>query len=227
MKAANTALALSGPRHHTDRALPTGRLQPWHTLTGRQHFFLDHDWIHGIGEALPVYRPPLDRKRLFGEPRLGPDGRPEVAVRPLTPHDMGAIHREYQDHLFMLALSRGGRAIWMSPQDAEAIGVTDDDWVEAVTPDGVVVARAVVAHRIPHGTFYTHPARERTAAAPRAETTGGHGGVRDSPPRPILQPSHLVGGYAQLSWAFPGPGPTGNQRDEVTVIRRRSQEVEY
>jgi nitrate reductase alpha subunit len=31
-----------------------------------------------------------------------------------------------------------------------------------------------------------------------------------------------------LSWAFNYLGPTGNQRDEVTVIRRRSsQEVEY
>ena len=32
---------------------------------------------------------------------------------------------------------------------------------------------------------------------------------------------------AQLSFAFNYLGPTGNQRDEVTVIRRRSQNVEY
>jgi nitrate reductase alpha subunit len=37
----------------------------------------------------------------------------------------------------------------------------------------------------------------------------------------------LVGEYAQLSFAFNYLGPTGNQRDEVTVIRRRSQEVTY
>ncbi|MGW1957183.1 molybdopterin-dependent oxidoreductase [Streptomyces sp. NPDC001920] len=237
VKAANSVHALSGTsprwsgsepggRHRTDCAHDTGCPEPWHTLTGRQHFFLDHDWIHEIGEALPVYRPPLDRRQLFGEPRLAPDGRPEVAVRHLTPHDKWAIHQEYQDHLFMLALSRGGRAIWMSPQDAEAIGVADDDRVEAVTRDGVVVARAVVAHRMPHGTVYVQHARERTAAAPRTGATGGHGGVQDSPPRLLLKPSHLVGGYARLSWAFPCPGPTGDQRDEVTVIRR-SQEVEY
>ena len=35
----------------------------------------------------------------------------------------------------------------------------------------------------------------------------------------------MIGGYAQLSFAFNYLGPTGNQRDEVTVIRRRSQEV--
>ena len=36
-----------------------------------------------------------------------------------------------------------------------------------------------------------------------------------------------IGGYAQLSWAFNYLGPAGNQRDEVTVIRRRGQEVRY
>ncbi|MFH0515800.1 nitrate reductase subunit alpha [Streptomyces sp. M41] len=217
----------SGGRRYTAFTLNTEHLKPWHTLTGRQHFFLDHDWIHEIGEALPVYRPPLDMNKLFGEPRLGPDGQREVTVRYLTPHNKWSIHSEYQDNLFMLALSRGGQNIWMSPQDAEAIGVADNDWVEAVNRNGVVVARAVVSHRMPHGTVYMHHAQERTVAVPKSETTGKRGGIHNSLTRLILKPSHLVGGYAQLSWAFNYLGPTGNQRDEVTVIRRRSQEVEY
>jgi nitrate reductase alpha subunit len=45
--------------------------------------------------------------------------------------------------------------------------------------------------------------------------------------RLLIKPSHLIGGYAQLSFAFNYLGPTGNQRDEVTVIRRRNQEVTY
>ncbi|MGW0761065.1 molybdopterin-dependent oxidoreductase [Streptomyces sp. NPDC002814] len=195
--------------------LSTEHLKPWHTLTGRQHFFLDHDWIHELGEVLPVYRPPLDMNRLIGEPRVGPDGQREVTVRYLTPHDMWSLHSEYQDHLFMLALSHGDRHIWMSPQDADAIGVKDDDWTETVDSDGVVVARAVVSHRIPYGTVYMHHAQERTVGVPKTEPT-----------RLLLKPSHLVGGYAQLSWAFDHLGPTGDQRDEVTVLRRRSQGVE-
>ncbi|MDO0937923.1 nitrate reductase subunit alpha [Streptomyces sp. DG2A-72] len=217
----------SGGRRYTAFTLNTEHLKPWHTLTGRQHFFLDHDWIHELGEALPVYRPPLDMNRLFGEPRLGPDGQSEVTVRYLTPHNKWSIHSEYQDNLFMLALSRGGQNIWMSPQDADAIGVKDDDWIEAVNRNGVVVARAVVSHRIPHGTVYTHHAQERTVGVPKTETTRQRGGIHNSLTRLLLKPSHLVGGYAQLSWAFNYLGPTGNQRDEVTVIRRRSQEVEY
>ena len=45
--------------------------------------------------------------------------------------------------------------------------------------------------------------------------------------RILLKPSHIIGGYAQLTWAFNYLGPTGNQRDEITSIRRRNQEVEY
>ncbi|MEV6108860.1 nitrate reductase subunit alpha [Streptomyces sp. NPDC051940] len=218
----------SGGRRYTAFTLNTEHLKPWHTLTGRQHFFLDHDWIHELGEALPVYRPPLDMNRLFGEPVLGPDGQRQVTVRYLTPHNKWSIHSEYQDNLFMLSLSRGGQSIWMSPQDADAIGVRDNDWIEAVNRNGVVAARAVVSHRMPQGTVYMHHAQDRTVNVPKSETTGRRGGIHNSLTRLILKPSHLIGGYAQLSWAFNYLGPTGNQRDEVTVIRRRTeQEVTY
>ncbi|MET8686794.1 nitrate reductase subunit alpha [Streptomyces sp. NPDC004732] len=217
----------SGGRRYTAFTLNTEHLKPWHTLTGRQHFFIDHDWMHELGEAMPVYRPPLDMNRLFGEPRLGPDGEREVTVRYLTPHNKWSIHSEYQDNLFMLSLSRGGQCIWMAPQDADAIGVKDNDWIEAVNRNGVVVARAIVSHRMPAGTVFMHHAQERTVNVPKTETTGKRGGIHNSLTRLILKPSHLIGGYAQLSWAFNYLGPTGNQRDEVTVIRRRSQEVTY
>ncbi|MER5886419.1 nitrate reductase subunit alpha [Streptomyces sp. NPDC001941] len=217
----------SGGRRYTAFTLNTEHLKPWHTLTGRQHFFVDHDWMHELGEALPVYRPPLDMHRLFGEPRLGSDGQREVTVRYLTPHNKWSIHSEYQDNLFMLSLSRGGQSIWMSPQDAEAAGVRDNDWIEAVNRNGVVVARAVVSHRMPEGTVYMHHAQERTVNVPKAEASGKRGGIHNSLTRVLMKPTHLIGGYAQLSWAFNYLGPTGNQRDEVTVIRRRTQKVEY
>ncbi|WP_405493229.1 nitrate reductase subunit alpha [Nocardia sp. NBC_00511] len=217
----------SGGRRYTAFTLNTEHLKPWHTLTGRQHFFLDHDWMHELGEALPVYRPPLDMHRLFGEPELGPDGTRQVTVRYLTPHNKWSIHSEYQDNLFMLSLSRGGQVIWMSPQDAAAIGVADNDWIEAVNRNGVVVARAIVSHRMPEGTVYMNHAQERTVNVPKTETTGKRGGIHNSLTRVLLKPTHLIGGYAQLSWAFNYLGPTGNQRDEVTVIRRRSQEVQF
>src|SRR5690625_7398296 len=50
----------SGGRRYSPFTINVERKKPWHTLTGRQHFYLDHDWMLEIGEALPVFRPPLD-----------------------------------------------------------------------------------------------------------------------------------------------------------------------
>jgi nitrate reductase alpha subunit len=214
-----------GGRRYTAFAINVERLKPWHTLTGRQHFFLDHDWMSEIGECLPTFRPPLNMHRIYGDQGLG--AGKEVTVRYLTPHSKWSIHSEYQDNLFMLSLSRGGPEIWMSPQDAETIGVKDNEWIEAYNRNGVVVARSIVSHRMPAGTVYMYHAKDRTVDVPRSEISGLRGGVHNSLTRLMIKPTHLVGGYGQLSFAFNYLGPTGNQRDEVTVIRRRSQEVVY
>ncbi|TNC20487.1 nitrate reductase subunit alpha [Amycolatopsis alkalitolerans] len=217
----------TGGRRYSPFTINVERRKPWHTLTGRQHFFLDHDWMAELGEGLPVFRPPLRMDALFGEPRVGENGELGVAVRYLTPHSKWSIHSEYQDNLFMLSLSRGGPTIWMSQEDAAKVGVADNEWIEAVNRNGVVVARAVVSHRMPEGTVYMYHAQDRLIDVPRSETSGRRGGIHNSLTRLLIKPTHLIGGYAQLSFAFNYLGPTGNQRDEVTVIRRRSQEVEY
>ena len=217
----------TGGRRYSAFVINVERSKPWHTLTGRQHFFLDHDWMAGLGEQLPVFRPPLAMHALFGEPRVGEDGALGVTVRYLTPHSKWSIHSEYQDNLFMLSLSRGGPTIWMSPQDADRAGIADNDWVEAVNRNGVVVARAIVSHRMPAGTVYMYHAQERVIDVPIAETSGKRGGIHNSLTRLLIKPTHLIGGYAQLSFAFNYLGPTGSQRDEVTMIRRRGQEVRY
>jgi nitrate reductase / nitrite oxidoreductase, alpha subunit len=217
----------AGGRRYSPFTINVERLKPWHTLTGRMHFYLDHDWMTELGEGLPVYRPPLNMQALFGEPAIGETGVLGVTVRYLTPHSKWSIHSEYQDNLFMLSLSRGGQTIWMSKEDAAKVGIADNDWVEAVNRNGVVVARAIVSHRMPEGTVYMHHAQDRLIDVPIAETSGRRGGIHNSLTRLMIKPSHLIGGYAQLSFAFNYLGPTGNQRDEVTVIRRRSQEVQY
>ncbi|MFI5963917.1 nitrate reductase subunit alpha [Streptomyces asoensis] len=218
----------TGGRRYSPFTVNVERLKPWHTLTGRQHFYLDHDWMAALGEQLPVFRPPLNMHALFGEPRVGETGELGVTVRYLTPHNKWSIHSEYQDNLLMLSLSRGGPTIWISKEDAAKIGVHDNDWIEAVNRNGVVAARAVVSHRMPEGTVYMHHAQDRLIDVPRTETTGRRGGIHNSLTRLLIKPSHLIGGYAQLSYAFNYLGPTGNQRDEVTVVRRRAnQEVTY
>lgn len=207
--------------------------KPWHTLTGRPQFYIDHDWMLDMGEALPVFRPPLNLAHLYGERPIGDvransqTGAAEVAVRYLTIHNKWAIHSQYYDNPHMLTLGRGGQTIWMSPQDADKIGVRDNEWIEATNRNGTVTARAVVSHRIPEGTVFMHHAQDRQINTPLNESSGRRGGTHNSLTRIFLKPTHLAGGYAQFAYAFNYYGPTGNQRDEVTVIRRRSQEVQF
>jgi nitrate reductase alpha subunit len=216
----------TGGRRYSPFVVNVERKKPWHTLTGRMHFFLDHDWMHELGEALPGYRPPLEYRRHFGEPGVSKE-RPEVTVRYLTPHSKWSIHSEYQDNLHMLRLFRGGPVIWMSPADAATIGASDNDWIEAWNRNGVVACRAVVSHRMPKGTVYMYHAKDRHLMTPKSEISGWPGGSDNSLTRLVIKPTHLIGGYGQLSFAFNYYGPTGNQRDEIAVIRRRSQEVEF
>ncbi len=216
-----------GGRRYSPFVVNVERKKPWHTLTGRMHFFLDHDWIAEYGEWLPVYRPPLNYIRHFGEQGLPEDGRPEITVRYLTPHSKWSIHSEYQDNLHMLRLFRGGPVIWMSQADAAAIGVADNDWIESYNRNGVVTCRAVVTHRMPKGTVFMYHTMDRHLMTPVSEVSQLPGGGDNALTRLVIKATHMIGGYAQLSFGFNYHGTTGSQRDEITVIRRRSQEVHY
>ncbi|WP_436702239.1 nitrate reductase subunit alpha [Nocardioides sp. BYT-33-1] len=217
----------SGGRRYSPFTINIERHKPFHTLTGRQQFYVDHDWFLGMGEMLPVYRPPLDMTRLFGEAPIGERNELGVSVRYLTPHNKWSIHSEYQDNLFMLSLSRGGQSVWISDRDAAKVGIRDNDWIEMVNRNGVVAARAIVSHRMPEGTVYMHHAQDRLIDVPLTERDRKRGGIHNSLTRILMKPNHIVGGYAQLAYFFNYIGPIGNNRDEVTMIRRRRTEVEY
>lgn len=219
-----------GGRRYTAFSINIEHKKPFHTLSGRMHYYLDHDWFMDYGETLPIYRPPLDKLHLNGEFQPGEfhDGEdPEVTVRYLTTHNKWSIHSQYFDNLHVLSISRGGQVIWMSTKDAEKIGVKDNEWIEAYNRNGVVSARAIVSHRIPEGTVIMNHAQERTVGTPLNERTGRRGGTHNSLTRIMIKPIHVAGGYGHLTYGFNYIGPTGNNRDEVTRIRRRSQEVTF
>ena len=200
---------------------------PWRTLTGRQHLYLDHEWMLALGEGLPAYRPPVDVGQLDvgGEPR--PEAAAEVTVRYLTPHSKWSIHSEFQDNLHMLTLFRGGPAMWISVEDADKIGVRDNDWLEVYNKHGTVACRAAVSHRVPPGVALYYHSQDRHVNVPVSELSGARGGTDNSLTRISIKPTHLIGGYAQLSWGFNYYGPTGPQRDQLIIIRRRASEVRY
>jgi nitrate reductase / nitrite oxidoreductase, alpha subunit len=227
-----TSAEWSGIESHGRRYSPftinTEREKPWHTLSGRQHFYLDHQWMLELGEGLPVFRPPLHQRAIFGEQgNADGSGRSELTLRYLTPHSKWSIHSEYQDNLHMLTLFRGGGMLWISREDAEALEIADNDWVEAYNRNGVIACRAAVSHRIPKGTCLMYHAKDRHLSVPLTELQGKRGGTDNSLTRIVMKPTHFIGGYAQLSFGFNYYGPTGSQRDEVTVLRKRATKPEF
>ncbi|MCG6981249.1 MAG: nitrate reductase subunit alpha [Deltaproteobacteria bacterium] len=192
---------------------------PFRTLTGRAQFYQDHEWMLAFGEGLPVFRPPLDMQAL-GSTEIGRSDSKEIILNYLTPHSKWSIHSTYSDTLIMLTLFRGGEAIWINDEDASSIGVEDNDWLECFNVNGVVMAKAVVSHRIPRGKAFMYHAQERMINTPGSQLSGKRGGTHNSVTRILVKPTQMIGGYAQLSYGFNYYGPTGAQRDEVIVVRK-------
>jgi nitrate reductase / nitrite oxidoreductase, alpha subunit len=217
----------SRERRYSPFTINVERAVPFRTLTGRQQFYLDHAWMLDMGEGLPIYRPPVDVVGTVGDQGSGDPDRKEVHLRWLSPHSKWSIHSEFQDNLHMLTLFRGGPVVWIGVDDAARIDVVDNDWVEVFNRNGVVTARAVISHRVPEGVAMMYHSQDRHVNVPRSELSGTRGGTDNSVTRISMKPTHLVGGYAQLSYGFNYYGPTGSQRDEVVVVRKLAGEVVY
>jgi nitrate reductase alpha subunit len=195
-------------------------LIPWRTLSGRQQLYQDHLWMRAFGEGFCVYRPPIDTKSISPTIESKSKGRPQVVLNFITPHQKWGIHSTYTDNLLMLTLNRGGPVVWMSEVDAAKASIKDNDWVEAYNTNGALVARAVVSQRMKEGTLYMYHAQEKVVNVPGSELTGQRGGIHNSVTRTVLKPTHMIGGYAQLSYGFNYYGTVGSNRDEFVVVRK-------
>ncbi len=195
-------------------------LIPWRTLTGRQQLYQDHPWMLAFGEALCLYRPPVDLRAHQALHGARPNGHKEVALNFITPHQKWGIHSVYTDNLLMLTLSRGGPIVWLSETDAAIMGVEDNDWVEAFNANGALCARAVVSQRVPKGMIMMYHAQEKIVNVPGSEITQARGGIHNSVTRATVKPTHMIGGYAQLAYGFNYYGTIGTNRDEFVVVRK-------
>jgi nitrate reductase alpha subunit len=195
-------------------------LIPWRTLTGRQQLYQDHLWMRAFGAALCVYRPPIDMRTIAPVIDLKPNGEKQIVLNFITPHQKWGIHSTYTDNLMMLTLSRGGPIVWLSEIDAAKAGIVDNDWVEAYNANGALVARAVVSQRMKEGTLFMYHAQEKIVNVPGSEMTGNRGGIHNSVTRVVLNPTHMIGGYAQQAYDFNYHGTIGTNRDEFVVLRK-------
>lgn len=195
-------------------------LVPWRTLTGRQHFYLDHPGYIQFGEHLPTFKPkPLPK--YFADLQFSKEAGKTLMLNYLTPHGKWHIHTTFGDNQRMTTLSRGVEPLWINDRDAEDLRLVDNDWVEVYNDNGVVVTRAAVSARIPRGICIQYHAPERTCSVPKSplrnyRRAGGHNSLT----RVRLKPNLMVGGYGQFTFSLNYWGPTGCNRDTHILVRR-------
>jgi nitrate reductase alpha subunit len=201
------------------------KLVPWRTLTGRQHFYLDHEMYIAYGENLPTYKP-APKPELYGDLKETLKEDEALVLNYLTPHGKWHIHSTYMENLRMLTLSRGCEPCWLSEVDAKKLGIQDNDWVEVYNDHGVYCTRAVVSARIPRGVCIVYHVPERTTGIPKSQVRGNkRAGGHNSVTRIHLKPNYLAGGYGQFSYHFNYWGPIAPNRDTHVVVKKMNKLV--
>ena len=203
----------------------TEKLVPWRTLTGRQHFYLDHEMYIAYGENLPTYKP-APKPELYGDLKETLKEGDALILNYLTPHGKWHIHSTYMENLRMLTLSRGCEPCWLSEVDAHKLGIKDNDWVEVYNDHGVYCTRAVVSARIPRGVCIVYHVPERTTGIPKSQVRGNkRAGGHNSITRIHLKPNFLAGGYGQFSYHFNYWGPIAPNRDTHVTVKKMDKVV--
>ena len=201
------------------------RLKPWHTLSGRQEIYYDHQGLRELGEALPTNKPPLDMVAI-GDIKPDKAGPKSKIFRFITPHGKWQIHSSFRDHWPMLHMSRGGPTVWLNPDDANEIDVLDNDWVEMFCENGIEVVRAVVSHQVPRNMAITYHQVERNVNVPfsplakKNNSSDLRGGNNNATTRILMNPHTMIGGYAQFSYYINYWGTSPSERDHGVIIRK-------
>ncbi len=166
--------------------------EAWPTLTGRQQFYIDHDWFVRAGEVLPVHKDP-------------PAAGGNYPLRLTGGHTRWSIHAIWRDHDLMLRMQRGEPALWLNAEDARARGVSDNDRVRVFNDVGSFECVAKPSESVRPGQVVMYHAWEPHQFA-------GHKGQGEPVPSP-WKVLHLAGGYGHLhyrvSYGAPSHGPRG------------------
>ena len=165
---------------------------PWPTLTGRQQFYLDHEWYLEAGESLPVHKD-------------SPAARSKFPMRMNGGHTRWSIHAIWRDHRLMLRLQRGEPACFLSPVDCAPRGIHDGDTVRVHNDAGAFEAMAKVSPSVQPGEVIIYHAWEPYMF----KNWQGQQEPVEAPWKAI----HLAGGYGQIHYRMfyssPGHAPRG------------------
>jgi DMSO reductase family type II enzyme molybdopterin subunit len=167
--------------------------KPYNTLTGRQQFYIDHDWFLQGGEALPEYRAPLKIK--------GYD------LRLTMGHARHGIHSMYRDDTLLLSLQRGEPDVFLNPDDARQRGVEDGEMVRVYNSYGSFVAQAHVSSALQPKTLFMYHGWDPMLLKGRENFSSV------IPTSGLLKPTALVSGYGHINYQTPDNVPNQTFHD--------------
>jgi DMSO reductase family type II enzyme molybdopterin subunit len=173
--------------------------EAWPTLTGRQQFQIDHPWYEEVGEVLPVHKE---------APKAGGD----YPLRLTGGHTRWSIHATWRDSALMLRLQRGGPALWMSAEDADARGLVDGDDVRVYNDNGEFEAMVKLSGGVQPGQIIIYHAWEPY----QFKNWKGQ-------QEPVVAPwkaLHLAGGYSQIHYRMIYGAPSHSPRGGTVEVER-------
>jgi dimethylsulfide dehydrogenase subunit alpha/complex iron-sulfur molybdoenzyme family reductase subunit alpha len=153
---------------------------PYQTLTGRQTFYIDHEWFLKFDEALPAHKQPLANK-----------GYP---LRMMMGHARHGIHSMWRDDSFLLSLQRGEPDIYINPDDAAQRGVKDGDIVRVFNDAGEFFVMAHLSAGIQPSMLFMYHGwdpmmfRKRQNFGAVISTAG------------LIKPTSMAGGYGHIGY---------------------------
>ena len=191
----------AGASPYHGEALDGYRLKrPYETLTGRQQFYIDHEWFIKYDEALPGHREPL---RFAGYP-----------LQFMMGHARHGIHSMWRDDPLLLGLQRGEPDVYVNPDDAAARGVADGDRIRVFNPAGEFSALAHVSAAIQPGMLFMYHGWDPMAFRGRQNfseviCTAG-----------LIKPTSMAGDYGHLGYQPLAFAPNQTYKDFTCDFER-------
>ena len=166
---------------------------PYKTLTGRQQYYIDHDWFLQEGEALPSYQAPYAIKGF--------------KLRLMMGHARHGIHSMYRDDTLLVSLQRGEPDIYLNPDDAKRRGVEDGDMVRVFNTYGEFFAMAHLSSGLQPETLFMYHGWDPMMFEGRENFSSV------IPTSGLLKPTALVGGYGHINYQAPDNVPNQTFHD--------------
>lgn len=178
---------------------------PYQTVSGRQSFYIDHEWFLEFDEALPAHKKPLHN-----------EGYP---LRMMMGHARHGIHSMWRDDSFLLSLQRGEPDIYINPDDAAERDVKDGDTVRIFNDAGEFFAMAHLSAGIQPSMLFMYHGwdpmmfRNRQNFGAVISTAG------------LIKPTSMAGGYGQIGYKPARFSPNQTYKDFTCDFEKASEEV--